>query len=282
LALLNVLRYAQSMKRIWGHLIAGVGVAIGVSGLTAACAHDDSTIFIRDVLTPPTAQAGGLCQYTADPSQSSITSGILDVAFATSYTAAFLVGNQMTPRSVNDQTRTETSRVTLQGAIVRVTDINGNELRPSFTWSASTTVDPATGGTPSYAPFFAEIVDSTVAAQLKGQAQAAVAAHQAIGTTRVLTYTKVFGHTLGGTRVESNEFQFPVDVCYGCLVTFPSGVSSPLFPQPNCANQTQGGGATSQPCIMGQDQLVDCRLCSATNPDVCGGGFSTATDAGPG
>jgi hypothetical protein len=272
------------MKRLWGHLIAAGTVAIGAAGLNAACAHDDSTIYIRDVLQAPQAQQSGVCTYTADPTQPMITAGVLDVAFASSYTAAFLVGNQMTPRGSAEQDRTETARVTLQGAIVRVTDINGNDLRPSFTWSASTTVDPATGGTPSYAPFFAEIIDSTVSGTIKSQVQSAIAAHQATGTTRVLTYVKIFGHTLGGQRVETNEFQFPVDVCYGCLVVFPAGVSSPLLPQPNCSNQAGASSAPSAPpCAYGQDQPIDCRLCVATNPDVCGGNYVLpSADAGPG
>jgi len=263
------------MKRIWGHIIAVVGVAFGAAGLNAACAHDDSTIFVRDVISPPIPQAGGTCLYTNDPSQPTINSGVIDSAFASGYMAAFLVGNQMTPRASQDNDRTETSRVNLQGAIVRVTDIDGTELRPSYTWSAGATVDPASGGTPSYAPIFIQIVDAQAVS-------AALARHPGATTVRILTYAKVFGHTLGGTRVESNEYQFPVDICTGCLVSFPSGVSSPLFPEPNCANTGTGGsGATASPCIMGQDQYIDCRLCSATHPKECGGGFSIA-DAGPG
>ncbi|MGK4422266.1 hypothetical protein ACSLVQ_28865, partial [Klebsiella pneumoniae] len=87
-------------------------------------------------------------------------------------------------------------------------------------------VDPASGGAPGFAPFSVELVDNIVASNIKGQLGGKS------GTIRVLTYTKVFGHTLGGTRVESNEFLFPVDICFGCLVTFPQGVSSPLFPEP--------------------------------------------------
>ena len=45
------------MKRIWGHLIAVIGVAFGAAGMNAACAHDDSSIFVRNVILPPTPQA---------------------------------------------------------------------------------------------------------------------------------------------------------------------------------------------------------------------------------
>ncbi len=252
------------MKRYWGHLIAVVGIAVSAAGLNAACAHDDSTIFIRYVLQPPVASGNG-CLYSSDPSQPYISSGTLDIAFTTSYYAEFLVGNQMTPRGSVESNRTETSRVILQGAIVRVTDAaTGAELRPAFTVSAGGSVDPASGGTPQYTPFGVVIFDS--------QAAAAVSIPQG-GRTRALTYVKVFGHTLGGQRVESNEFQFPIDICRGCLVTFPQGVSSPLLPQPNCANtgaSTGGSTSTGLPCIFGQDQLIDCRLCPPGHTDVCG------------
>jgi hypothetical protein len=271
------------MKRFWGHLIAVVGVTVGAAGLTSACAHDDSTIFVRMVIAPPASQGGGVCLYTADPSQPMINGGVLDVLLRSSYQPVFLVGNQMTPQENPDNDRTETSRVNLQGAIVRVTDVNGTDLRPAFTRSAAGTVDPAAGGTPSYSAFSVEILDSSVTDGLKAQLKGSR------GSVRVMSYVKVFGHTLGGLRVESNEFQYPIDVCYGCLVIFPAGVDSnlPGFPQPNCANTGTGSATTaSQPCVLGQDNDVDCRLCSGDpNPEIaaaCGGVTTVSSDAGGG
>lgn len=274
------------MKRFWGHLIAVVGIAAGAVGMNSACAHDDSTIFIRNAIYPPASQGLGLCTYTNDPSQPKLNSGTLDTAFTLFYSPAFLVGNQMTPRGNPDNTQTETSRVEIQGAIVRLTDVAGNELRPSFTRSAAGFLDPAIGGQPGYGTYQVLILDDAVTQSVRTQGTAAVGSGKTAGSLRVMAYIKFFGHTLGGIRVETNEFQFPIDVCYGCLVQFPQGVSSnlPGDPQPNCKNSGTGGSTSAaSPCVLGQDQPIDCRICVDTHKDVCGGGGSSSpVDAGPG
>ena len=42
------------MKRFWGHIWAA-GIVAGIGGvILPACAHNDSSLFIRGVLFPPT------------------------------------------------------------------------------------------------------------------------------------------------------------------------------------------------------------------------------------
>ena len=116
------------MMRVWGHVLAGLSLVAGVTAagsMVAACVHDDSTIFVNEVLAPQFVTPGMACTFTADPTQLHITSGALDTGITSSYNAVFLVGNQIVPRGNPNQPQTETSYVNIQGAVVRILDSDG-------------------------------------------------------------------------------------------------------------------------------------------------------------
>jgi hypothetical protein len=246
------------MKRVWGHVMTGASVVAGIAAtgsIVAACVHDDSTMFVQGVLAPQFVTAGMACTYTADPTQVHLTSGALDVGIIDSYTAEFLVGNQIVPRGDPNQPDTETSYITVEGAVVRILDAAGNQLT-SFTQPAGITIPPSAGN-PGYAPVSLQILDPATVQSL------GLDASNAGSTKRLIPYTRFFGHTLGGDSVESNEFGFPIDVCYGCLITFSSTDVNPNFKFPNCVGTSSTTTtATSVPCIVGQDFPVDCTQCS--------------------
>ena len=277
------------MKRFWGHVVAGLGLVGSAFAIFSACAHDDSSIFIRAVLAPPqTANASGQCTYSADPTGLTLSAGQLDVAFSSSYTPALLIGNQLQARASTEQGRTETSRVAVQGVIVRITDDKGSSLHDPFTRTANGFLDPGQGGQPTYSVIFATVMDHTVTDALIPNLQQRD--NGRFKNVRLMAYIKAFGTTLGGVHVETNETQFPVDVCYGCLVSFPAGVSSPFYPQPNCAGASTGTTQTpATPCVIGQDQPIDCRLCTDRAelckppvfvPDGGGGDSGSPVDSG--
>ena len=82
------------MKRVWGRHVIGAAGLVGLGVATvSACAHDNSTIFIRNVLAQQVVSNGQQCLYTSDPTQAYITSGVLDVDFHGAYLAEFLIGN---------------------------------------------------------------------------------------------------------------------------------------------------------------------------------------------
>ena len=87
----------------------------------------------------------------------------------------------------------------------------------------------------------------------------------------ISTYTRAFGTTLGVQHVESNEYEFPIVVCYGCLVSGLEG--SP----PTCPAAIPS--ATTAACFTGQDQPTDCHFCS---DPVCSGTAPQPVDSGPG
>jgi hypothetical protein len=259
------------MKRFVTHAIGAVTLVGLTASAFAACAHDDSSIFIRGVLAPPTNQTDGTCLYTPDPTQPEISNGELDLGLSQAYYANFIVGNQMNQLANAQQLATETDRVVIQGAIVSITDsATGQQVRASFSTPAAGFVDPGQDGTPSYGVVLGvEIIDPTSTSAYIGQLKAG-----AIGSATLIADVKLYGTTLGGTHEETNNYEFPVNLVYGVLVSFPNGSSDPAFGNEKAclgASGTSGSSTTAvPPCILGQDQPVDCSLCAGLSNGVCG------------
>ena len=251
------------MKRVWGNVLSAASLLAGAAVVFSACVHDDSTLFVREVMAPPSSGStgGALCTYTPDPTLPYLSSGLLDIAVRQQYDAVLLVGNQMVPEVNQSQLQTETSTITLQGAVVRITDFMGNPLT-SYTRLATASLPPASGSTPGYATIALTILDSVTTSG----PETAVIRGQALGFSgvdRFISYVKVFGVTLGGKSIESNELEFPIDVCYGCLVQFTNvTVGTPPPATPNCRADSSATTTitTAAPCILGEDQTVDCTL----------------------
>jgi hypothetical protein len=262
------------MKRVWGHVLAGMAV-LGVGSAAAfACVHNDSSIFIQNVLAGQQVSGGAGCSYTSATTQPFIPFGVLDVLLRNSYDPTYLVGNQLVAEANSSQLMTETSTVTIQGATVRLTDSQGNKVGTgSFTSLTSGTIYPATGGVPSYTPIAVpSVIDSATVAAIV-QANAAQLAMN--GYVRVITYVRVFGNTLGGRYVESGEFEFPVDICQGCLIAFTQADNNPCYLQPNCLGNPASTtmSANTVPCNPGMDIAIDCAQCTAVN-QACRGAYA--------
>ncbi len=231
------------MKRLWNRVLASTCVAGTL--FVASCAHNDSSLFVRQVMAPTGgATGGGGCSYKSDPTQPFLSSGTIDVAFLASYRPIVLVGSQLAQQRASEDSKTETSRVSLQGATVTVSDTQGAEIA-SFSTLASGFIDPASGNTPGYGLTEVTLIDPKTVDALRTQIPAG-------GTKKLVARFKVFGQTLGGQSVESNEAQFPIDVCLGCLVFRPADAT---------CDQTADLGSVVAPCVVGQDQAIDCRLC---------------------
>jgi hypothetical protein len=113
------------------------------------------------------------------------------------------------------------------------------------------------------------IDSSTVAAVKQANAMQLGPRH---GNVRVVVHVRFFGSTLDGTPVESDEFEFPVDICQGCLIQFSPADIDPRLPAPNCAGNPAAAGSPVQaavPCVPGQDLPVDCSQCPSV-PDCHG------------
>ena len=246
------------MKRVFGNwlFLAAAGSAL-LGG--AGCADSESMLFIRQAQARVTSGTG--CTVDSSPSSLFIPSGTLDLAFRTEYTAALLVGNQLVARGNSSQLRTETSRVELEGAVVRLEGSAGTVWGP-FTVPGSGFIDPATGSNPAYGLTEAILIGSAY-----GNALVQEGVLRRDRTVRRFTsVVKVIGKTLGGTAVESGEWRFPLTVCYGCLISFPPEASDPKLTRPNCDLPAGTGTTVAAPCILGQDDVVDCRVCKLSVP----------------
>lgn len=265
------------MKRILGKVVTLLVCALGVSAALPACTDNDQSLFIRNALFPAQNRQNG-CIYTDDPQQPALFEGILDVGLRDNYTGVFLVGNQMIPRGDPLSTRAESSRAHINGGIVRVTRTDGAVIR-EFTSYATGFADPQNNNQADFGSASLIAIDAPTAKVLRDEIFAEFAklppgtslAQIRRFSIQVLSNIKIFGKTLGGTDVESAEYQFPIRVCVGCLVNFPAGVNDSTKNKPgdtrvNCLGTPAAAAtATTQtqaPCEYGQDEGVSCKTCN--------------------
>jgi hypothetical protein len=244
-----------TMTRILGVAVGGLLAAASIS----SCVSNDASLLILGVLTPPQSSGSGgasICLYTPNIIGPYLSFGTLDVAFSEEYVPTLLLGNQLIPQGNAATDRIETNDVVIEGAIVRVTDATGATL-DNYTAPGNGFLAPASGGTPGLGTYSAILVSPTASDAVRQSF-----GNQFGGTKRLVSYVKIIGHTTGGTHIESGEVGIPVNACNGCLVEFPSGSDDlAQTTQPNCAATASTGGTVTTPCVFGQDQYVDCRLC---------------------
>ncbi len=237
------------MPRIPPRIVLAAGILVTSTNLfMGGCADNESMLFVRGVIAWPNS---GDCTITADASQLMRLGGVLDLAFRTDYVAPLLVGNQLTRRGSRDQIRTESSRVSLRGSIVEISDPQGNKLT-EYTTDGTGFVDPADGDNPGYG-----IVSSTLIPGGLFNAGGPFA-----GITNVIVNVRVFGNTLGGEDVESNKLTYPIAICTGCTVSFPTKAID--LGTNECISQEDPQAAL--PCAVGLDDPIDCRYCYSRNP----------------
>jgi hypothetical protein len=236
------------MNRFWGHTLSSALVALAAASAFPACAHNDGSLFVHGVIAPPIPN-GATCTYTADPTAAGLSRGLVDAALTDSYQPEFLIGSALLAQGNAVTPQVESARLEIQGVDVRVVDPTNNAQVMNADVLTAGVIEPASGVVPSYAAIGAAVMDATAVAHFDpGDIDAP--------SKLAEVYVKFYGHTLGGEYIESNEFLFPVDVCHGCLVSFPATA--------NLAAYCSGTGtslATSEPCIVGQDQPVDCQKC---------------------
>ncbi len=251
------------MKRILGYVASLLAAGTVVGAALPACATNDQTLFISGALAPSANRQGGSCVYTSDPQQTRLFQAHLDIGLADSYFAVLLVGNQLIARGDPQNNRAESNRAHINGGIVRVTEPDGTLIR-EFTSLATGFNDPQSSNSPGYSSIGLVVVDAPTRDLLRPGLP-----NRQVSKT-VLINVKVFGTTLGGVEMESGEFQLPMQVCNGCLVTF-DGYDPTSKTQPNnCDKAPETTSTTTGPCSLGADKSVSCRLCRGLrSPDVC-------------
>jgi hypothetical protein len=251
-------------------MLALLGVAGAICGLTPSCRDNNETVFIRQIQLP--AQPD--CVTKPDPTAEFIPRGLLDVALSTRYTAFVLVGNQLVARGDFKQARAEPNRIIIKGADIHLLQFTtgGSSELGFFSVNAAGEVDPQSNGDATYGIAGLELIPPSMGVTIQKTLFAAVNS----GLNVVQSYEarfKIYGTTLGGTDVETGEYAFDIDVCFGCTIIYPSDAfdATQAPAGVNCkkggtVSSTTTGGAVPA-CIVGQDGVTDCRLCQG-NP-VC-------------
>jgi hypothetical protein len=244
------------MNRFWGHAVTTAVLTVAAGTAFPACAHDDSTLYVQGVLFPPTP-AANVCTYTVSNTAPMLARGTVDAALTTAYSPEFLLGSQMKLQANPDNVRAETSRINIQGALVRVVDPADGSVQEDATVLTAGTIEPAQGPTSSYLAIGATIMDQKAIAHFDPGA--------GNPSKLAVAYIKFYGQTLGGQSIESEEYQYPVDVCNGCLVFFPAEPTAQKL-HDYCSGALPPTSTQLIPCSVGQDQRVDCQLCFASSP----------------
>lgn len=204
----------MKMKTLARKVLRFGAVAAALTGATmfagAGCADNESSLFIYGIKT---GQAPG-CVVDNSITGTYVYTGIMDLAFRGSYTAHLLVGNQLVKRGSSDQVRTETSRIELHTAEVTVEDVQGATVS-SYTVPISGIVTTGTGNDPGFGITDVLMLDPTVATKYLSTTATS-------GQALVVSKVKLFGRTLGGTELASNLLEFPIELCFGCLVANPT------------------------------------------------------------
>jgi hypothetical protein len=237
------------MRRSFSTSLLALVAPCLVAAALPSCATNDSLMFIVGVAV----RKSGACSIKPDLSGSILAKGAMDRQFASEYVAGLLVGNQITQRGSRERVRTETSRVALKGAEVKLESAKGESLAPAFSTIGTGFVNASDGTDAAPAAMFATLIPASVAPTLPR------------GT--VVAKVRVFGTTLGGEDVESSELLFPIEVCDGCMVSFPAS-SRDLTAGGTDYQCKQATDATTMvtvgdaPCDPGIDFPVDCTTCS--------------------
>jgi len=234
-------------------LLPGLLLTLSTLPLIPSCADNNSSLFVAGVIKLDKTT----CVAKADATTVTLAGGVLDVAFRTNYRGFLLVGNQLTQRGSREQVRTETSRVTLKGAEVKLTTVDGKELG-NYSTVGTGFVDAAEGDVPSYTAMSVDIIPSAL-----GRSAALLSAGAVVAKIRA------FGDTLGNISVTSSELDFPIQICEGCLVGYPNSAADPSVPvgMYMCTQSaTVADLIDDPPCLPGQDDSFPCTACSATVP----------------
>jgi hypothetical protein len=229
--------------------------ALGAALLAAAstgCTDEQTGFFILGNVV----LEAGECVARAESDATLHTSGIVDVALRPEYEATLLVGSQLTPRGDKGNLRTETMIATITGAEVHLYRDTGELDGAPFTVPATGVIRPEASDDAGFG-----IITATLIPAATGISIAAELTSPAEISTRIAEVI-VFGRTIGGLEIESSPFSYVIRACEGCLIEFPVAAYEAMTG--SCT-----AGATediASPCRFGQDDSVDCRLCSGSNP----------------
>lgn len=264
-------------------LASGTSLAVAAIALSA-CAPNYASVEISHLIVPqPNPQTPGVCSASSDPNAPKVLSSVLDLALRDNYTAIALVQNNMFRNRSVDLNRPDTRSVFAQYVDVELTTSAGQALTLPNGAPALYRINvrgdliaTAPGGLPGFGVLEIPVITATQGAALRerlgcnnfimGAPPEPFCRNDSI--TVQVTLRPTF-RTLGGDILTSDRnspwtnvrpYSFPLTVCCGCLVTFPSGFDT------SCQPLSMTGSAmtpTGNSCLVGQDFPSPCTVCAS-------------------
>ncbi len=191
--------------------------------------------------------------------------GVMDLMVTNSYEFFPRIENKMVLQSqINgagaQQLRLDSHTVTIEGAEMTLVantstgPLSGAPLQNS-TWNMpfSIQVEPE-----QIAGTRFTLIPPNVGDELRARFEG-----QYTATQRIEVHVKVYGKMADGTEVQSNLLKYPVDICWGCLVSLPVAIEGvgvdPEQQYLTCSSKVVGLNFTP-PCMPGNDEYVPCQF----------------------
>lgn len=224
-----------ALGSLW--ICGSCGARSDIGGGAPGCASLDlaAPIFVKNALRLPSTT----CEATS--ASDFLPSGALDVAYAQEYRASLLVCSQLS------------EVVEIQGVDAEALDSSGQALVGSDGMPAKVeqglevVLDAAGAQQPSCGVTEAVLLDAATVTNLAATGESGL----------IVVHLDVHGESASGEAVKSNPYDFPVEVCDGCLCFVPPEAHDPAGPPGNCDAK---GGTPEESCRVGQDSPFDCRL----------------------
>lgn len=216
--------------------------AVAGSGQGGSAAQASTGLAIRGVVE----RRGSSCTVSGTSDTRVIGGGILDRALTSGYEAALLVESG------------STEAMTIHSAQVSVETTDGRSVEAFESTTTGFVDGRGARGAGSFAALFATLLPPVVASRLE------------LGTWRLRVRLQGNAQT-SGTAVESSELLFPLELCEGCLVTYPEPARDPSSPDGTflCLNGAMAAELAPGPdaaCEVGLDAPAPCTTCSDQVP----------------
>jgi hypothetical protein len=244
----------MNMKRLVGSLSA-----LGLAGQVSCVSDRDGYLVVQQM--QPLDEA---CQYSTDE-ETLLTSGILDLAVGRSYLLFPRVENNIQDVTVVQQFQETDARINTK-------DVTITRARIAFTTQDEISAEipnrdvrlSGTVPTAGSAILPLEVLTPTDLATLRAADQFLVIGADGVRPARasvdLTVNVQFFGETADGNEVESNNFDFSLRVCNGCLISFPFDCADGAVPDAAATEAEAGGFCANLP---GQDRSFNCAQCNA-------------------
>ncbi|MBI5490389.1 MAG: hypothetical protein HY905_23840 [Deltaproteobacteria bacterium] len=237
--------------------LISLGLALGLLVLGSGCQENWESFFIIDNKRPGDPPE---CAVPTAQTAEGLLGGTMDTSRTYGYVAYLFVENALIARADQGLPRAESNGIFVEGAYLYYEpDPQCPGVYPDLEARVSQYIDP--GGQATIGIW---IIPGSIGRLMAAQVydDPTTSAYDppcGKGFLDVTVTVQFFGITQSGSEMLTQEFDYPITVCSGCLLYAPPGTDG------TCTDTTPAVG--DLPCNPGQDDLIDYRLfCEDTGP----------------